>query len=178
MQAWRLTPMPPPWPPGCYDGAPAGTLRLVVISELPRTRDTLLLRMMGAGVTFGEAVRDLESLPPDAPERTLVAEPLMRLMLEIDDDPTLGTEETLRDTRKLARELLDRHYAMGRDAGLDEGRRVALREAILDALDARGRSLSDAQRAALDAEPRVDVLRLWLSRAVTADRVDEVFARD
>lgn len=84
----------------------------------------------------------------------------------------------MRDTRKLARELLDRHYAMGRDAGLDEGRRVALREAILDALDARGRSLSDAQRAALDAEPRVDVLRLWLSRAVTADRVDEVFARD
>ena len=48
--------MPPPWPPGCYDGAPAGTLRLVVISELPRTRDTLLLRMMGAGQTFRDAV--------------------------------------------------------------------------------------------------------------------------
>ncbi|MCU0689872.1 MAG: hypothetical protein MUF54_00585 [Polyangiaceae bacterium] len=47
---------------------PSRRLRLVVISALPRTRHTLLLRMLGAGRTFRDALDELQRLPADAGE--------------------------------------------------------------------------------------------------------------
>ena len=57
---FRMTPMDAAvWPRGCYEGSPGGQLRVVVISELPREPETLVVRTMGAGVTFREALEDL-----------------------------------------------------------------------------------------------------------------------
>ncbi len=66
------------WPRGCYAGSPCGRFRSVVISELPRERETIVVRTMGAGVTFREALEDLAALPDDAPERALVLPHLAR----------------------------------------------------------------------------------------------------
>jgi hypothetical protein len=38
-------------------------IRLVVVSELPKDRDTLLLRLLGSGRTLREASRELAALP-------------------------------------------------------------------------------------------------------------------
>ncbi len=51
------------WPAGFLRAAPALGLRLVVLRDLPRTRDTLLLRLLGRNGTLEQAVEDLLALP-------------------------------------------------------------------------------------------------------------------
>ena len=56
------------WPPGFYRlPVPIVPLHVVVVSEVPKVRDTLLLRLLGAGRVLREA---LEQAPP--PARRLV----------------------------------------------------------------------------------------------------------
>jgi hypothetical protein len=43
-------------PPGLYEGPPLLWTRLVVVSELPVARDTLLVRLLGAGAVLKEAI--------------------------------------------------------------------------------------------------------------------------
>jgi hypothetical protein len=43
----------------------------VVVKELPVTRDTLLLRLLGAGSVLKHAIAELQALPAEAPERRL-----------------------------------------------------------------------------------------------------------
>jgi hypothetical protein len=69
------------WLTGFHADPIAGCVRLVVVSELPRTRDTLLLRLMGGGRTLRDAIADLTALPVDAPERILALPHLKRLRI-------------------------------------------------------------------------------------------------
>jgi len=55
--------------PGVYSVVWGLMLRIVVLSELPRTRETLLLRLLGAGRLLREALADLAALPDDPLER-------------------------------------------------------------------------------------------------------------
>jgi len=66
---------------GTYQLPAAFAVGLVVVSELPRTRDTLLLRLMGAGQTLRAAMADLAALPPVALEARVVIPHLLRLKL-------------------------------------------------------------------------------------------------
>jgi hypothetical protein len=59
------------WPSGFYEGPPLLWTRLVVVSELPVARDTLLLRLLGAGRVLRQAIPELKALQAEAPERTL-----------------------------------------------------------------------------------------------------------
>ncbi len=54
------------WPAGFYEGPALYNQRLVVLSELPRRRDTLLLRLMGAGKTLEKAIEELKLLPAES----------------------------------------------------------------------------------------------------------------
>jgi hypothetical protein len=65
-----------PASPGVYHAVWGLALRVVVISELPRTQETLLLRLLGRGRSFREALADLAALPGDAWEQS-VAAPLL-----------------------------------------------------------------------------------------------------
>jgi hypothetical protein len=59
----------PRWPAGVYLGAPALGLRAVVLRELPPTRDTLLVRLLGTGALLEKALAEQAALPPNALER-------------------------------------------------------------------------------------------------------------
>ncbi|HET7500719.1 MAG TPA: hypothetical protein VFK02_06940 [Kofleriaceae bacterium] len=59
------------WPPGIYEGPPLLWTRLVVVSELPVTPDTLLLRLLGAG----QVLRQRWPLTWSAPAVPLVVQP-------------------------------------------------------------------------------------------------------
>jgi hypothetical protein len=65
--------------PGLYGGPPLLWTRLVVVNELPVRRDTLLLRLLGAGAVLKQALAELEALPSDAPERSLALPILVRV---------------------------------------------------------------------------------------------------
>jgi exonuclease VII small subunit len=71
------------WPVGFYAAPTRSGARLVVISELPRTRETFLLRMMGAGRTLRDALADFRALPVGAPERVVVAPLLVQLQRDL-----------------------------------------------------------------------------------------------
>lgn len=183
MRGYKLAPMDATvWPRGCYDGTPEGTFRLVVLSELPRTRDTLLVRTMGRGVTFREAMEDLDALPPDAPERALARPFLVSLTLQLQNDPTAEAQEMLMQSQKLYEEYTRKVRAEGRKEGRKEGREEGLerglRDGIVAVCAARGLTLRAGHRAKLTAEADPAVLRRWLARAATATRAAEVFAED
>lgn len=65
---------------------------IVAISELPRTRDTLLVRLMGASKTFRLAVGDARSLPLEALEGRLALPIPANLRLEVPAEPSKQTE--------------------------------------------------------------------------------------
>lgn len=83
---------------------------------------------------------------------------------------------------QLPKELLMQSwiYKQGEEEGIQKGReagqQAGLRQSIALALAARGFKLSAARRAQIEAETRLDVLQAWLTRAVTAARVADVFA--
>ena len=62
----------------------------------------------------------------------------------------------------------------GREEGLDEGRE-ALRSALLDVLQARGLSVDESARRTVSECRDLATLRLWLTRAATAQRAAEIF---
>jgi hypothetical protein len=69
------------WPPGIYEGPPLLWTRLVVVNELPVARDTLLVRLLGAGSVLKQAIAELKALQAEAPERALALPILLRLRL-------------------------------------------------------------------------------------------------
>jgi hypothetical protein len=76
--SWHMKPLRA-WPRGCYASVVERGPRLVVTPELPPTRDTLMLRLMGADEVLRRALEDLNALPDDAWERAVV-EPLIALI--------------------------------------------------------------------------------------------------
>jgi hypothetical protein len=105
--------------PGIYDGPTLTRTTIIVISELPRTRDTLLVRLMGASTTLRRAIADVWALPPDAPERRLALPILVRLRLDIPADPAKQTtidREFMMNTKDVEKYLADLEQK-----GLDEG---------------------------------------------------------
>ena len=149
-----------------------GLLRtgIVVASELPRDRSTLLVRFMAAGRLLPDAIADLAALPEDALERAVAEQILVDLQhaLGSKSSPTQEEEEfivsmqgTWADARKLGRDE-------GRDAGLKEGRDAGLKEeaarSLLTVLRARGFAVPDAMRERILAEKDLGTARA-LARA-------------
>ena len=151
------------------DGA-GGMLRMgiVVASELPRNRSTLLVRFMAAGPLLPDAIADLAALEEGAAERTVAEEILVELQhaLGHKSSPTPEEEEfivSMQGTWKEARKL-----------GRDEGEAKGAARALLAALRVRGIPVPDAARERILAERDPERLERWVERAVVAASVAEV----
>jgi hypothetical protein len=108
------------WPAGVYGVAAGWEVRLVVISELPRSRETLLLRLMGAGAVLAAAVADLAALPPDALE-VRVALPVLvalRLTLPPEADQTGEERQVAMDVQKIYDDVVRRAADEGETRGV------------------------------------------------------------
>lgn len=159
------------WPTGVYTQCEAVGLWVVVLAELPRTRDTLALRLMGRGAVWKAAVEDLKRLPRDAWERERLLPVLVEWRLTVADDLAPRDPEAEMDMAT-GHELFE---AFERQA-IERGEAKGLREAIAVTCEARGLKLTAARRAQLEGEARAEVLRGWLTRALTAARTADVFA--
>ncbi len=153
---WCLEPMTD-WPAGCYGSRVERAPRLVVVSELPRTRDTLLARWMGEGETLRDALYDLQALPADAWDGGVVRTLLALLRREL---PRMGigvyteSEDTMRyqEALRLHEEEIRTVRTDGRTEGLRDGLAPLLRQ-----FERRlARPLTETDRAALFA--RLDTL--------------------
>lgn len=176
-RAWGLE---APTAPGIDMGSPSGTFRLVVISQLPQTLDTLRVRTMGSGATLTQAIREVAALPGRSKLRRMLEPRLATLRVALENDPSPEAQEIVMDAQKIYNQRLAQQRREGRKEGREEGREegllAGLRAAIEQVCDARGLALTDAHRATLAAESDAVTLRRWLARASTATTARGVFA--
>ncbi len=154
---------------GIYVAPPLLRTCLIVISELPRTRDTLMIRLMGAGRTLREAISDARALPPDAVERRLALPILVRLRLEVPADPAKQTaqdREFLMSTLNIEK-YLGQIEREGLEKGLQKGRDEGFAAAVLVAYRARFGAPPATLVAAVRGAKDQAALRRWLEMVTT-----------
>ncbi len=167
--------------PGCWQVGPRDhELLWVAANELPlrvelvplllaRTGAAFVAFLKWAAVAMGFAwvERVVQELPMD-PDLADEFSPLP----EDDESQRKIKQHILRSWLEHVPEVANEIREKGREKGVEDG----LRQSIALALSARTLELTPALRARLDAESRVEVLQRWLTRAVTATRVSDVFA--
>ena len=165
IDAWRMKPMRR-WPRGCYASVVERGPRLVVTPELPATRETLLLRLMGSDDVLQRALDDLSALPRDAWERAVV-EPLVALirrdLARMGITLQLPEKDPVHDFKviKAAWEVRKTELrAEGKAEGLAEGKAEGLAEGLrplMRLVERRlGRALTETERDSLAA--RFDIV--------------------
>lgn len=152
------------WPAGVYFGPGLFRVGIVVASELPRERSTLLVRLMAAGPLLPRAIEDLAVLPADAHERAVAAEILLNLHHALAGKPNRTPEEkefimTVKDMFEQAREL---------------GRAEEAARAVLTVLRVRGIAVPSKARKRVLAEKDLARLERWHERAILAASIGEV----
>jgi hypothetical protein len=177
------------WPSGVYAfGGDVLRVRIVVASELPRDRSTLLVRLMAAGPLLSDALADLAALPEDAHERTVAEETLVELQQRFEkkrrrtreeEEFVMSMQGTWKEARKLGRdegrtEGRDEGRTQGRDEGRIQGRAEEAARAVLTALRVRGLAVPDAARERILAQKDPERLERWLEKAIVAASVADV----
>jgi hypothetical protein len=172
------------WPNGVYRmGLAALPMHIVVLSELPRERETLMLRLMGAKRVLREALEDLQILPDEAWERRAAVD-------AIDVLRSFATEAAGlidRDEEAIimgATETYERIKGEGREEGRQEGRREGRYEGVLEGerrillrqLEVRFGSLSERVVARVKAADATELER-WAVRIMSAANAEQVVER-
>jgi Domain of unknown function (DUF4351) len=179
------------WPPGIYDGPRLLWTRLVVVNELPVARDTLLLRLLGAGAMLKQAITELRALPAEAQERTLALPVLLRLRLAVPIDPAKQTsddQEFLMNTqdvvetwrREAIQEGITQGLEQGVKQGLEQGVKQGLeqgeRKLLLRLLRQRFGSQVDRETEQRIAAAPAEQIEVWAERVLSAATLAELLA--
>lgn len=135
----------------------------------PRTRATLLLRLLGRGRVLAEALRDLAALPGDAWEKSIATPLLVHFRLGIAEPET--NEEA--DVSAEIQAWFEDYQRKLRDEGVKEGRKEGERNLLLRQLRARFGELPDAALARIEAAEDADLER-WADRILTAQTIADV----
>ncbi|WP_437485440.1 hypothetical protein WME75_00875 [Sorangium sp. So ce1014] len=166
LDAYRCEPVQP----GVYHAVPGLMMRVVVLAELPRTRATLLLRLLGSGRLLRDALADLAALPDDAWEKS-VAKPLLVHFRLGRREPAIDKED---DVSAEIRAWFEEYERKLRAEERKEGRAEEAARAVLTALRVRGITVPDVARERILAEKNPETLERWLERAVVAASLAEV----
>jgi hypothetical protein len=169
----KLRPEPTPeWPEGvCFFGDDVLRVGIVVASELPCDRSTLLVRLMAGGPLLSPAITELAALPTDASERAVAEQFLLYLQQELGKKPRRTREEqefvmTMQNTWENAREE-------GRQEGRQEGRDEGARSLLLRLLHGRFGDLPAAVVSRI-AAARAKEIEKWGERVLRAQTLAEV----
>jgi hypothetical protein len=165
--------------PGVYEAVAGLQMRVVVLAELPRTRETLLLRLLGAGRLLAEALADLAALPADAWEKSIATPLLLHFGLASPETPKTNEEDDVSAEIRAwfedyQRHLKDEARSEGHREGLSEGRSEEAARAVLTALRVRGIAVPDAARERVLAQKDPERLEHWLEKAIVAASITDV----
>jgi hypothetical protein len=120
--------------PGVYEGPPQLWTRIVVVNELPVTRSTLMLRLLGAGAVLRRAIAELKALPPDAPERMLAFPLLVQFRLIVESEPGMRTPEDEEFLMATA-DIVEMWRQLAVQEGVIEGLKQGLTQGIVEGLE-------------------------------------------
>jgi hypothetical protein len=166
------------WPSGIYEGAPLMWTQLVVVSELPVARDTLLLRLLGAGAVLKQAIAELEALPAEAPERTLALPILLRLRLAVPSDAAKQTsddQEFLMSTQDIVEIWRQEAIQEGVRQGVKEGLEQGERKLLLRQLRRRFGKQVDGEIERRLEGASAEQIEVWAERVLSARTLAELF---
>ena len=174
------------WLPGIYEGPPLLWTRLVVVNELPVARDTLLVRLLGAGSVLKQAIAELQALQAEAPERALALPILVRLRLTVPSDPSKQTtddREFLMDTqdivetwrREAVQEGVEQGIKQGIKQGVEQGVKQGVAHSLIEVYEARFGAMPQDLRAVVEDVDDEPALVRWL-RIVGTGSADEIAA--
>jgi len=159
---------------GIYESPPLQYTRLVVVSELPVARDTLLVRLLGAGSTLRQALAELQALSAEALERRLVLPVLLRLRLTVPTDPAQQTsddQEFLMDTQDIVENWRREAVQEGLQQGLERERKLLLR-----LLRRRFGAEVDGETECRVAAASAEQVEVWAERVLSAATLAELLA--
>ncbi len=126
LNGFRAQPDEPNWMPGIYFLGEFMRSGIVVIHQLPKTPETLWLRILGKGKVQERAVAELSALATDNPLRTNTLELLYRLQsnLVADLEQPIETEdrELIMTIAPLFQEQLQAAQEQGIEQGIEQGR--------------------------------------------------------
>jgi hypothetical protein len=153
----------PSFPEAFLEGQPEERVRLVVLPELPPTRDTLLLRLMAAGDVLRAALAELARLPEDAWERRIAMPPLLALRMEIPHDSTDPDErEYLMNGMELYEQWERQVRREGAEQGVKKGLEQGVKKGLVKLYRARFGEMPPAIAAAVEAMHDPGTLDRWL----------------
>jgi len=158
------------WPSGFYRCAPELATWVVVLAELPKTADTILLRLLGPATMQLEALRELDALQLSETQRQPWIDMLADVRYLLDEAQEPSPEEQTIMTE--LRQRWEREKAELRA----EGQTAGTAQAILTILTTRGFQVSDGVRQRVLGCKDPSTLERWLARAVTATTDAEVIA--
>ena len=153
---------------GVYHAVWGLVLRVIVLAELPRTRETLLLRLLGAKRLLREALADLAALPDDAWEKTIATPLLVHFRL--------GDEHATNQENDVSAEIqawFEDYQQKLRNEAIKEGRNEGVRDVLLRQLRVRFGELPAATVARIEAADMADLER-WSERVLGAQTLAEV----
>lgn len=136
---------------------------IVVASELPRERSTILIRLMAAGRLLPQAMEDLSALPADAHERAVASQ----ILLGLHDVLGKKAKQTREEEEFIVRTL--DYVKLYEDKGRLDEARTALRSVLAQ----RKLAVSRDDMARIDACTDTALLRRWLNQAIVAESAGE-----
>ena len=179
------------WPSGIYESPPLQWTRLVVVNELPVARDTLLVRLLGAGSVLKQAIAELQALPAEAPERRLALPVLVRLRLTVPTDPAQQTsddQEFLMNTQDIVetwrreaiqegvKQGLEQGVKQGLEQGVKQGLEQGERKVLLRQLRRRFGVEVDGETERRVAAAPAQQIEIWAERVLSAATLAELLA--
>ena len=124
------------WPAGFWQSRSDGWTRIVVLSELPESPDTLLLRVFGRGRTLVRAIAELNDLPDEDELRVAVLPTLLAFREDIMQDlERTGDMDAAEQVQALYDQWEQRTLRKGREQGLEQGMEQGLDKGLKQGLE-------------------------------------------
>ena len=129
------------WGKGIYFLAPALRAAIIVIHQLPKTPETLMLRILGRGRVQRTAIDELVALPLNDPLR----ENTLKLLYSLQKDLEVNQPENSDDRELIMR--LSPLYQQDREQAIQQGARQERRQVLENLLLFRFGALDEEMRA-------------------------------
>ena len=165
LDAYEARPMAG-WPAGFWQTREVDAMSFVVLGELPASRESLLLRLLGRGPTLRGAIEELHALPPESLEHR-VAMPVLLAFQRYMPQNFLEEEDM-----NILQELRANHAAWERQVRR-EGRKEGERAMLIRQLTRRFGPLPEAALERIE-NAGADEVEAWGDLVLTADTLDDV----